>query len=385
MRKASMIALCGLVAIYITETAAAASAQTRRQEASASVKHTTPPMVGTVHMKLLARISPPLPEHSFREGATGLVTDGGRWAAYEPVLGTTRLIDTMNGRSVDRPDPEGCAGGLAAAGDGELLYECEDPECPNSARFCMTPISKSVEPLYWSRRYVAQDIESGSNHIVAGTSHFTLPPKEGFFLTEIGANWIFGGVLSSNYHEHVTFFLNWRTGRVVQPTHMPKAFWNLNAEGLTQPVCAPLRWTSGNFLFASEGPFAVTGIELPEPGPQGTRSKPLRLLRCGSHSEEILTGRTPPSSSSVQLGGGVVSWVGSAVISEKTFGSSETMYMTRLHSRGRPWHGRDYRLAIPKPAHRDISLQHTSTEVFVSASTVGKPTEVYFARIPKSK
>jgi hypothetical protein len=377
MRKASMyVALCGLVGACSTATATAAAAS-RTPTTKASAKHSTPPKVGTIHMKLLAQVSPAIPEYSPREG--WLFTDGVRWAAYESRVGTTRLIDTASGRSFNRTDPEECAGGLLAVGGGELLYECEDPECPDSARSCMTPVSKSIESIYWSRRYISEDIEGGANHIVAGISDFTLPPKEGFSLTKIGSNWIYGDLFDSNYHAQLTFFLNWRTGAIVQSGHAPNAAWNLSLEKLAQPLCTPLRWTPDNYFFGYERPFAVTGTELPEPGPQGTKSKPLRLLRCGSHAEEVLTGPTPPSSSSVQLGGRVVSWIGSLMIDKKTRSSTDAMYLTSLYPRGRKWHGRVYQL-------RDGSgelLQHTANEVFTTNGG-RKMTDIYYGRIPKS-
>jgi hypothetical protein len=109
MRKASTyIALCGLVAVCSTATATAIGTASRRQAhaANTSAKHTTPPKIGTIHMKLLARIAPKVPKYGFdKEG--WLYTDGARWAAYESVLGTTRLLDTKSGHGYDRPDPEG--------------------------------------------------------------------------------------------------------------------------------------------------------------------------------------------------------------------------------------------------------------------------------------
>jgi hypothetical protein len=248
----------------------------------------------------------------------------------------------------------------------------------------MTPVSKSIEPIYWSRRYVAQDIENGTSHIVAGTSHFTLPPKEGFSLAEIGFNWIYGDLFDSNYHAHPSFYLNWRTGGVTQTAHALHTAWNLNSEGLVQPLCKPLRWLPSDYFFSYEPPLAVTGLGWPDIGPEGTPPKPLRVLRCGSHADEVLTSSISPSASSVQAGGRVLSWIGTALIATKTLGSSETMFLTRLRAHGRPWHGKYYRILVPKLAHRNILLRHTSTMVFATGGEYKSATEIYYAHISKS-
>src|ERR1700758_4502625 len=64
---------------------------------------------------------------------TGMFTDGHRFAAFEPVEGTTRVIDATGEEGGDRPDPAGCVGGLVAVGAGELLYSCASLGCTVAA------------------------------------------------------------------------------------------------------------------------------------------------------------------------------------------------------------------------------------------------------------
>jgi hypothetical protein len=53
-------------------------------------------------MKLLGNVAPELGSDHVRHGWPR--TDGSRWAAYEPVVGTTRVIHTRTGRSFERSD-----------------------------------------------------------------------------------------------------------------------------------------------------------------------------------------------------------------------------------------------------------------------------------------
>ena len=121
----------------------------------------------TLHMKLLASTAGPL------------FTDGRRWAAYEPGQGTTRLWDALTGHSLTRSDPEGCAGGLVAAGGGVLLYACGDPECPGQAQSCRFPPHNPLEvpsvEEFESRRYVAG--EPHHRRPARGSQHKSCPGR----------------------------------------------------------------------------------------------------------------------------------------------------------------------------------------------------------------
>jgi hypothetical protein len=62
-----------------------------------------------------------------------VMTDGARYAAYDPVPGVTRIIDTIGGNSRVVAQPEGCR--TAGVGVGQLMWGCDDPHCTSSVRW----------------------------------------------------------------------------------------------------------------------------------------------------------------------------------------------------------------------------------------------------------
>ncbi len=100
---------------------------------------------------------------------TSLYSDGVRWAAYEPMPGTTRIMDARTGRWTTRRDPEGCARGLVAVGSGYLLYWC------GTNRPCQVGFAEdggcalvNAHESYLYTNYVVEDIATGVALPVAG-------------------------------------------------------------------------------------------------------------------------------------------------------------------------------------------------------------------------
>ncbi len=402
MRKGSTyIALCGLLvacAIVVPASAGAAIAP-RAHAASSKSKHTASPKLGSIHMKLLGT------------STNVLLTDGTRWAAYEPTKGVTRLMDTATGHTINRPDPEGCVDGLAAIGSGEALYECDDPECPEQARNCKIP--SPPEEGFESKRYIVENINSGAQHVVQGTSHVPVGyTNTTFSLDEVGTQWVGGIQKSKEYRGHgVGIFVNWHTGKIVyeaqkpsfsdggvieeEPPSAEEEVENLSSTRLMQPLCPPVMRPKNNEeealtqygLVSYERPFAVVG-----PVGRGgtgfhTPAVPLQIQRCENDGHMKLPGGAEygPGAFDVQLGNYVLSW-----ILDVSF--KEVSYVTRLYPRGHRWHGLLYRLAnLPKGGETSVvDTQHTASRVFAtvgksirnSAGTVSYELSIYSARLP---
>lgn len=359
-------------AVYFAPAAGAASAGTHRAAHAAAKgnaakkKKPAPP---TIKMKLLGSVAP---ESPFGIGNSGwLHTDGVRWAAYEATAGITRLIDTVKNKTIERPDPEGCADGLIAVGGGEMLYSCEDPECPEHEHICPLPSNKRLA----AERYVVEDIASGEQHPVAGENTLLDNGNEGgpSNLYQIGSQWAEGDIGSNEGSS--TFFLNWHAGSFVSEDKAAseKEIENLSNPTLTQRLCKPITRLKNEDEYQSvaysplqyEPPFAVLG-------PLGLASDvsyvPLQLRKCGSVKRVLLA-----PGGSVQLGGRVLSWEG------------QEPYVTQLYAKGRKWHGPYYKL-VGLPSEGSFGLitvvQHTSNMVFATLKPGLGPAEVYLARLP---
>jgi hypothetical protein len=366
-----------LLAIPISFAPAAGAAPTGTHRAAhaaieSKARKKKTPALPTIKMKLLGSVAPETPENgNARHG--WLYTDGVRWAAYEPTAGTTRLIETIKNKTVERPDPEGCADGLIAVDGGEMLYSCEDPECPERERRCPLPSNNELT----SSRYMVEDIGSGQQHSVAGED--TLPnrtPEGGFGgLGQIGSQWAEGGV--GTHIGSVKFFLDWHTGQLVREEKegSENSIENLSSPNLTQRLCKPITRpeNTNEYKFsdysplAYEPPFAVVG---PLGEPEMKVYVPLQLRKCNSGKRVLL-----PPGNGVQLGGRVLSWVGKGP------------YITQLYSQGNKWHGPYYKLlGLPPEVGGVFSFaQHTSNVVFVTINSGPGPAQVYLARLPWAK
>ncbi|MGA8352806.1 MAG: hypothetical protein WB698_01385 [Solirubrobacteraceae bacterium] len=318
-------------------------------------------------MKLLGSVAPETPENA-NDQQGWLYTDGVRWAAYEATAGVTRLIETLKNKTIERPDPEGCADGLIALGGGEMLYRCEDPECPEHERRCSLPSNNKLT----AARYIVEDIQSGEQHPVTGENALPDNGDEGgpSGLYQIGSQWAKGGI--GGHFGGDEFFLNWHTGRLVweREEASEENVENLSNPNLTQRLCKPITRPKNRGEYQStayapvqyEPPFTVVG-----PLEEAEAHVPLQLHKCGSGKRILL-----PPGGSAQLGGRVLSWVGNGPI------------VTPLYTNGRKWHGPYYKLGgLPPETGGVVSfVQHTLNMVFATLKPGLGPAQVYIARLP---
>lgn len=316
---------------------------------------------------------------------SSVYTDGVRWAAYEPSRGVTRLMDTIAGTSVNRDDPEGCAGGLDAMGGGELLYDCTDPMCPpEHGHLCVLKWPEG-SPLEYETfaRFVMVDIATGAQHVVVGTEGTSLGASmEGastqatvWFGGPIGSQWMTGG--DSEQLTSKRFFLNWHTGSVIPESGgigTPYSYdWeDLNSEQIIQPLCRPLsrplRVAGGE-----NAPLYVPATYAPplaviEAGKEDKRTP--QLLHCGSSKHVSL-----PSCGEPRFGGGVL--------------SCGVELVTQIAPRRYPWHKAFYRVSPPAGDKYSGLLQHTSTAILATFRRDGQGYgvigDVYEAQLPWAK
>lgn len=231
-----------------------------------------------------------------RETAARAVSDGRRWAGYELVDGSARLIDTASGRVLTVHPPKTCErrysyGGLVAIGGGRAMWHCTQRQM--------------IIRLYDLKRNRWETPAAGRNIDCFGGAPFA-----------IGRHWI----VQSCYGHHTRSFIytNWRTGTVHQDDygspfpHSAAAVADLDARTGRRPLCEPLRRSRDPD--AGESPYDVRpeyfgylfdgryGIDRIDFGGEGEN---LRVQRCGG---DFVLDR-PARVESVQLGGGLVSWL----------------------------------------------------------------------------
>jgi hypothetical protein len=325
-----------------------------------------------------------VPMHVLARSAAGpVMTDAGRWAAYEPRVGVTRLIDDRSGRSVDRPDPTGC-GQLVAVGSGQLLYQCAVADCPTGeVRVgpveCEPPWS-DFPPPYLTTDYKIVDATTGHVRSVAGADHLPGPVQEpgDTVLDEVGTQWVAG--------DGGAFFMNWHTGQIVSNSpRSDRQMIDLDDAGLSVPICPTMAGVyrsvylpddpHGGALylrFSFVRPFALA---FDPAAPQFTA---IGLLRCGSRRLIALSPtRGIESVSSVQLGGGVASWI------TQPFDSRYAqMYATQLMPKRQLWHGQIHRLTRAQTNDTAPLLAHTGSHVYASETTPTAQYDIYTATLP---
>jgi hypothetical protein len=275
---------------------------------------------------------------------SAVVTDGVRYAAFEPVEGTTRVIDAVTGASVDRPDPVGCEGGLVGVGSGELLYSCVPPGCvgpvlgPPSAGVVTISCETPATNAFARALYVVEDIDGGGLHVVAGGDR--IPGSEAPAFDEVGSQWVAGPV--SGLHFDVTLYLDWHTGRQLTDDQEPRSSAgsteDLDASPLLRRLCGPLRRTA---QAAETGQTTPTFFPLTYAPPfaasiDGAGGR-LRLRRCGSARIARLRGT---GVTQFQLAGGAISWATFALLPDPAVaggGQPGAIYAVALHSSGRRW------------------------------------------------
>ncbi|HEY4096875.1 MAG TPA: hypothetical protein VGM33_15245 [Baekduia sp.] len=322
-----------------------------------------------------------------RGAATTMLTDGDRWAAFEPMRGTTRIIDAQSGRTAQRPDPAGCEGGLVAVGGGELLYRCDLPQCPDgatrlSADSCFYPTPTPAgrpptSPYSAATRYVVEDAATGQVRPMAGAERLPAGGSEVAFTSaeHIGARWVEG--VSGGYHSTGIFFVDWRTGRVVVPDPRGGPY----AVDLDQPEVlaqqcpgltgaqSPIQQQEfvGTLFFPLrfDAPFALT---------TDPRSLKPVLARCGSGRRVTLHGSSPDlyrPTGTVQVAGGVALWA------VELPSGAWRIYATRLDTRRAQWHRAVSSVRGPGQG----TLAHTSTRLYDSVGESYDRFTIYAAKL----
>ena len=300
-----------------------------------------------------------------------MLTDGNRWAAFEPARGTTRITDARTGRTVQRPDPTGCEGRLVAVGGGELLYRCDVAQCPaDETRIAPDAcVPADGSPTYATVRYVLEDAATGAVHPIVGADRLAMGTDgTASFpaLENVGARWVQG--IGGAYHSASVFFIDWHTGRMVsaEPNGGPYAV-DLDQPEVLAPQCSDLGAAQSALQdvdlygttfapFTADTRFALNN-DLRAP------SKP-ELRQCGSRRSVVLDGPLShhyPQAGTPQLGGGIATWAVSM-----PYGGMRA-YATRLDAHRGQWHRgiSSYRGRAP------ALLNHTSTRIYDSA---GDPT-----------
>jgi hypothetical protein len=338
------LAVLGLIVLMACQTGASAPVATATSTRLSAVSSHDDP---TIRLKRLGT------------SYTQVYTDGVRWAVYEPTEDVTRIMDTVNGTSTTRPDPEGCAGGLIAVGGGEILYACSDPECPEATDACVitpfhTPGEQPYKFPYELGRWVVEDAASGTEHqLNIGKG---LPPYRTRYETStndlslIGSQWA-ASVPSQAY------FVNWHTGQVLEEEEEPSSanrdYENLDSEALFAPLCPPLELSPYPTGVIYENPPRYSPFAYSPPFMIEDRysDRDFRfhsyLRRCGSTRVTRL-----PEEAGLRSG----------------LLFSDDGRVTQLNPDGRSWLGRSYRIGgLSKD--RSASQGVTSTMVFEAFAT----------------
>jgi hypothetical protein len=316
---------------------------------------------------------------------TPMITDGARYAAFEPVEGTTRVIDTVTATTSDRPDPAGCAGGLVGIGSGELLYACAPPGCLSPALAppsgglvtidCPTPATSNYARVL----HAVEEIDGGTLHVAVGSNQI-LPGTGGEYpsFDEVGSQWLSSPF--SGLHVDLTLYLNWHTGAQLtdgaQPASAARSAVDLDAPHLLRPLCAPLRRVRQPDAYPQQtSTFAPFGYSPPFGASLGPSGR-LGLGRCGSTRTATLRGG---GIAQFQLAGGAISWATLprlALPGQPSPAESGSIYAAALRSSGRHWLATTF-LYTGAPAGL---VAHTTSAVYDSIQTVGSQySDVYAA------
>jgi hypothetical protein len=225
-----------------------------------------------------------------REVLNFAVSDGRKWAGYELVDRTARLINTETGTVVSLRPRRSCTnrysdGGLVAIGGGQSMWQCR-----RSAYIRLYDVNRG--------RWHATRVPTG-------------PPCEGERVpVEIGRSWLSEDCYG--YHTHSVVYTKWRTGKSYVDQYgspFPRSATSvadLNARTGQRHLCEPLRRSKNPNAFdydVSPEYFGYLfdgrrGIDL------GQTDEQLIVRACGG--ETVLN--RPTGTHDVQLGGGLVSW-----------------------------------------------------------------------------
>jgi hypothetical protein len=268
----------------------------------------------------------PFREVAVVKGARYVKSDGVRfaWTANQwgETNGVVRVFDTLRGRNfrLAAPTP-GC--GFISIGGGLAVWRCAPP-----AAVLLTNLS------------------TGQYREAAGVDQIC-GPLDNAYEPLIGRYWLTFGCGESSGSWSGPYYLNHRTGELVDPPRRP-TYVDLDYRGLMRPVCAPL-------IPDEFGPYAPPfALEFYRPGhslPAGNYAVglDLRLRRCGRERAERLS-RCLVRCWSVQLASRYVTWAN---------GESVAAYLPRTRQR--------VRFQRPREAFarwRLTAVAHTCNRVF---------------------
>jgi hypothetical protein len=237
----------------------------------------------------------PLRPLGLADGA--VVTDGARYAAYDPVPGVTRIIDTRaeGSRVIARPD--GCR--TAALGAGQLLWGC-DVDCGVDRRW-----EKAV--LYDLRSGIVRD-----GPLPEGPPCSSRASDDGQrSVVAIGRHWLAYAV--GAYHVTVTAYVDRADRHGLRESEDARVAVDLDAPSGQVHMCSPMRREYNDMAnlvsntyrpFAYRAPWGLTTAG----GDEHTDTDELSLLlhRCGRRPVRISD--CPNSCLRPSLGAGIATW-----------------------------------------------------------------------------
>jgi hypothetical protein len=232
-----------------------------------------------------------------------VVADGARYAAYDPLPGVTRIIDTRGDTSRVVPLPAGCR--TAAIGAGQLMRGCDldEAECP--------ALGRTEWPLLL-------DLGSGATSVGPLSARpgcsGRYSPGQYRRLTGIGRAWI--GYFATTYHVAESGFVSRADGHQMRaPTNANQAI-DLNVSSGQVPLCPPMRAEDNELIdlvqdryraFDFERPWGLTTTGGAESSPAGA-GYTLRLERCGGRSKTISRCEPHQNCLHPMLASGIVTW-----------------------------------------------------------------------------
>lgn len=393
-RRRLVIRACFLLLIVTAMCAASANASATSAQHAA---HTT------VQRKPKAKATPTIKMKLFGTSVSPLLTDGERWAIYEPTAGTTRIINAANGETIERADPPHCGGGLQAVGHNEAMYTCLTTECPSTFTGSCAIYQPMVPTLYAGfRYYVVVDLEHGTEHEVPKATTLYQPYSEGgsglSLGSRLGSEWV-DGIVGEHHGSH-SLFLNWHTGQEIveeqEPGLASHEDENLSVASLMQPLCSSLARSTKQYEagigYSNGVEYNPVLYESPVAIDHATEASSAQIQHCASTKRAPLAGASCGAGyQDGEIGAQVLSCEASTVNREGTT-IVGVGCITQLIPRIFPWHGPVYRFAgIPSgPTYRGslgrtlVAVQHTSKMVYASmqGSSHAGVERIYAALLP---
>jgi hypothetical protein len=220
----------------------------------------------------------------------GPVSDGSRWAAWQPHAGVTEILDVHTASHDSVATPAGCD--LGGIGAGELVWTCN-----------LAGAGLDYPLLLDLATFRIHDPPGLAQLLPGGSAND--PDALGTTWSSIGGEWIAGEI--NGYHYAASEYLNWHTGKVLRDTYNRYRRIDVDSRTLTRTVCSPLaRPTNPDDIdgpplldYYQAGPFAVD-----EPS---SYDSPLLLRRCGTH-RVIRVASCPNGCDSIELTPRALTW-----------------------------------------------------------------------------